>query len=453
MFCTRCGKENNAGSRFCSGCGAELESVVENTIAKVQNSISIESVDNSSSKVYFSKNETFSAHVEAKNHIPIFLWIGITVILVVVAVLITVLVTSSGSSEKLYNEKIDLGRKYLLELNYEQAILCFKDAIKIDPKNKDAYIELAEAYVKNGEAEKAVEILKTAEVELENKKDREKVEAKKKEIEDDKISGNAKPEDNLTDIPDISAPEPTSTPIPTPIPTATATPSPTPTPVLMFNPSEVKTGDIIKFGSYEQDNNFENGKEPIEWIVLSKENDKVLLLSKYGLDCCGNDVLFRWQDCYLEKWLNDSFYNQAFSDEEKEFIKKTKLSNINYMGTVLSVSNDYIFCLSFDDVTNTKYGFSEYLMDNDIKRRCSPTAYAISRGVTTWDGSQTEEGKGTCEWWLRYSGEGTTGELLCIMDFYGSLLAWGDTTGDSENDVSYGLSTAVRPALYINLNP
>lgn len=27
-------------------------------------------------------------------------------------------------------------------------------------------------------------------------------------------------------------------------------------------------GDIVKFGSYEQDNNTENGAEPIEWQVL-----------------------------------------------------------------------------------------------------------------------------------------------------------------------------------------
>ena len=45
-----------------------------------------------------------------------------------------------------------------------------------------------------------------------------------------------------------------------------------------------KIGDTVSFGSYEQDNNTENGAEAIEWIVLDVEGENVLLLSKYGLD-------------------------------------------------------------------------------------------------------------------------------------------------------------------------
>ncbi len=48
--------------------------------------------------------------------------------------------------------------------------------------------------------------------------------------------------------------------------------------------SVVEVGDVIYFGSYEQDNNLSNGKEEIEWIVLAKENRKALLISKYALD-------------------------------------------------------------------------------------------------------------------------------------------------------------------------
>lgn len=32
-------------------------------------------------------------------------------------------------------------------------------------------------------------------------------------------------------------------------------------------------GDVVKFGSYEQDGNVSNGKEPIEWRVLEVEGD------------------------------------------------------------------------------------------------------------------------------------------------------------------------------------
>lgn len=46
----------------------------------------------------------------------------------------------------------------------------------------------------------------------------------------------------------------------------------------------VEEGEIIKFGKYEQDNNLENGKEDIEWIVLKAEKDRALVLSKFALD-------------------------------------------------------------------------------------------------------------------------------------------------------------------------
>ena len=46
----------------------------------------------------------------------------------------------------------------------------------------------------------------------------------------------------------------------------------------------VSVGDIVTFGSYEQDNNLSNGKEAIEWLVLDIQDGKALLLSKYGLE-------------------------------------------------------------------------------------------------------------------------------------------------------------------------
>ena len=62
-----------------------------------------------------------------------------------------------------WQEQYDLGIRYLSEGNYEEAILAFEAAIKIDPKQVDAYISLAEAYVAQGDAEKALVILDQAE--------------------------------------------------------------------------------------------------------------------------------------------------------------------------------------------------------------------------------------------------------------------------------------------------
>ena len=46
----------------------------------------------------------------------------------------------------------------------------------------------------------------------------------------------------------------------------------------------VEIGNTIEFGVYEQDNNVSDGKEPLEWIVLRKDGDRVFLISKYCID-------------------------------------------------------------------------------------------------------------------------------------------------------------------------
>ena len=51
-----------------------------------------------------------------------------------------------------WQDQFDLGVRYLSEDNYEAAILAFTSAIEIDPKNVDAYIQRAPAYVKAAEA-------------------------------------------------------------------------------------------------------------------------------------------------------------------------------------------------------------------------------------------------------------------------------------------------------------
>ena len=54
-------------------------------------------------------------------------------------------------------DKIELGQKYLTELNYTEAVASFTEAIKLDPNNIQAYMGRAEAYLALGEYEKALE--------------------------------------------------------------------------------------------------------------------------------------------------------------------------------------------------------------------------------------------------------------------------------------------------------
>lgn len=138
----------------------------------------------------------------------------------------------------------------------------------------------------------------------------------------------------------------------------------------------------ISFGQYEQDNNLDNGKESIRWIVVKKEEDKILLMSEKALDCKPyNDTYSSnivWENCTLRIWLNSTFINTAFSSEEQIFILQTEIPKSGKSNS----TNDKIF--TFDSSEADRYG----------NLYCRPTEYAAYNGV--WHGSGE-----FCEYFLR----------------------------------------------------
>ncbi len=92
-----------------------------------------------------------------KQKTRILIYILIAAAAVVLGVL-GVLSMRGGSSGDI-SEHIDLGRKYLIELSYDKAVIEFTEAINIDPNNVEAYLGLAEAYEKIGDIPKAIEWL------------------------------------------------------------------------------------------------------------------------------------------------------------------------------------------------------------------------------------------------------------------------------------------------------
>ena len=50
--------------------------------------------------------------------------------------------------------------------------------------------------------------------------------------------------------------------------------------------------DTVIFGKWEQDADFTNGTEDIEWIVLNEDENQVRLISKYVLDYGNETKLF-----------------------------------------------------------------------------------------------------------------------------------------------------------------
>ncbi len=220
--------------------------------------------------------------------------------------------------------------------------------------------------------------------------------------------------------------------------------------------SKVKKGDTIKFGAYEQDNDYTNGREAIEWIVLEKTKKSLLVISKYALDQVANNTgytSFTWETCTLRKWLNEKFYSAAFNKTEQGLIKTVTLENLDnpqYNNTPGgNDTKDKVFLLSLFDMRNSDYGFSDEYDTYDENRRCGATAYAIAQGVRTYksDKIKTKDGEGACAWWLR--SPGFHSGLAANVSDYGYVNVFG---GDVSS-VNVGYEPGMRPALYINLNP
>ena len=194
-----------------------------------------------------------------------------------------------------------------------------------------------------------------------------------------------------------------------------------------------KTGDYVTFGSYEQDNNTSNGKEDIEWLVLAKEGDKTLLISRYALDCQQYDISRNstWDTCSLCRWLNITFTSNAFSLVEQGVIQNTTVTadrNPKYSTTDPGNATDNkVFLLSINEV--------ERYFSSDSERACKPTEYAVANGA------EAKRYSGTCSWWLRSPGEDGNRSTEVNQDgrvnYYGYYV---------QND-DYG----VRPAMWISL--
>lgn len=66
---------------------------------------------------------------------------------------------TANSSERKLTRQLELGKKYLLEADYEQAITTFDLVIEIDPKNADAYLGKSDACIGMGDVAVALKVL------------------------------------------------------------------------------------------------------------------------------------------------------------------------------------------------------------------------------------------------------------------------------------------------------
>ena len=198
----------------------------------------------------------------------------------------------------------------------------------------------------------------------------------------------------------------------------------------VYNKSEYKVGKTIEFGNYPQDK--DGTEKPIEWIVMKKEGNQVLLLSKYVLDAKSynegwGDVT--WETSDIRQWLNNEFYTTAFNKAEKAKIQTSLIKNEDNSEYGTSGGNDTedkVFLLSEKE--------ADTLFSDEEERIAKATEYAEKSGVYV-------NKEKAAWWWLRSPGGYSDGAAVV------SCSGWVYGSGD---DVHY-CGDGVRPALHLNL--
>ena len=154
MYCRQCGAYNREDSRYCENCGKPLFAPPPQYPQK----------DNEPEKK--KRRVIWTAIIAA-----------MTVLLAVIAVVVWIRV----GQERKYTKQMELGDRYLAEMKYEDAQICFRKAIEINPKQAQPYIQLSTALVETQQYDEAEEVLTEA-LEVIPAKETKKVEAIRRKL-------------------------------------------------------------------------------------------------------------------------------------------------------------------------------------------------------------------------------------------------------------------------------
>ncbi len=196
--------------------------------------------------------------------------------------------------------------------------------------------------------------------------------------------------------------------------------------------SRAQVGDTIQFGAYEQDADTGNGEETIDWIVLDIQDNRALLVSVYALDCKAYNnsrIDITWANSSVREWLNDDFYQSAFTADYQDLILPTNVITPDnpLHGTEGGINTtDNVFLLSYDE--------AEAYFTSNASRQASPTRYARKMGIETINET-------SCWWWLRTPGIYSVD--VCGVHVDGAM----DDLGCYADNTQAG----VRPALWVTI--
>lgn len=152
-ICPVCGAKNPEDNRFCEACGCELQPE-EMMSAK-------ESPDEPSTKSLSKKKK---------------LLIGVILgALIVAAGVVGIVKYLESKTSAEYNAKLSEADNYLEEQEYDKAETAYLEAIEIEPKKEQAYLQVADVYVTQKRYEDAEQILQKGQDQAGGKKIRKKL--------------------------------------------------------------------------------------------------------------------------------------------------------------------------------------------------------------------------------------------------------------------------------------
>jgi len=222
------------------------------------------------------------------------------------------------------------------------------------------------------------------------------------------------------------------------------------TPDTVRNPivGNVSVDDIVQLGGHD-------------WRVLDVQDGKALVLSDRVLEYKNfhTDIfamptdgeLVTWATSALRQYLNESFYNGTFNDDEKESIIETRVETADnpwFYASGGDATDDRVFLLSLDEVV--KYFGDSGMLENNVPNDIRVDAliigdqYSIRRIAYDYNDQPSQ-------WWLRSTSgwwEGAityveSGGYISMMGSRASI--WGGAT-----NIDDYASIGVRPAMWVN---
>ena len=198
--------------------------------------------------------------------------------------------------------------------------------------------------------------------------------------------------------------------------------------------SQAQPGDFVVYGKY--DLNQPGKKEPLEWLVLERWNDRLLLVTRYCIDShtFHDGVADRvWANSSLRDWMNSDFIDKTFTKEECQNIMTTSVrteKNVRQGSEGGPNCSDKLFALSMEEMY--KY------FDSNAERQCRCVGVACEHGVRV---SSAKKTKGACCWWLRNKGYGKFNAACVEPDGY---------VNDFGEGVGYA-DVGARPAMWLRV--